>query len=398
MSGKKATPRTTHTSKEQQRLYESFLDGMAGTTTSSGSKRKAAQEHNISLEDVSPSKTPKVVDPTMPVLSKAGGKESSLPTNSQTQDVVNMPAEEYFEKFKQFLVQNELFVVPKSRFKESQQGNNPMPSIVDNQNEPVSSDTRQLGPEVSKRIVDMIMNFLARNRKAENIENLVSSFPRPSNLPCMQSPKLNKSVYLKISGNAQKFDVKCRKLQDILNASSSALVRALQTLVDNEHLKKEISEAGIQVKQALKLLAFANRDLNDRRKDSIRNSINPMYLSLLSYDKSPSLEWLLGDNIDSDMDELDKVKKQSERLVKPQASGSSQGRRRGYYRNDGRQSESSRQPTSDRRDSQSQRPQESQRNDSVRYNRSSSSERTDFQRRPYQTSSYRYYPRNRRRY
>lgn len=164
-------------------------------------------------------------------------------------------------------------------------------------------------------------------------------------------------------------------------------------------LKKEISEAGIQVKQALKLLAFANRDLNDRRKDSIRNSINPMYLSLLSYDKSPSLEWLLGDNIDTDMDELDKVKKQSERLVKPQASNTSQGRRRGYYRNpEGRQYEA-RQASVDRRDAQPQRNQDSQRqSDSVRYNRSSSLERTDFQRRPYQTSSYRYYPRNRRRY
>lgn len=124
----------------------------------------------------------------------------------------------------------------------------------------------------------------------------------------MQSPRLNKSVYLKISGQTQRFDGKCQKLQDILNAASSTLVSALQILVEHEMLKPEISTAGIQVKHALKLLTFANQDLNDRRKDAIWNTINPAYLSLLNYDKPPSHEWLLGDDVDNDMDECDKVK------------------------------------------------------------------------------------------
>lgn len=253
------------------------------STTTSSTKRKAPQEHELSPEHVSPSKTPKVTDPTMPVLSKVsntGGKESNLPSGSTPQDIDNMSAELYFAKFKQFLVQNELFVVLKQKAKEihnvprvsnipeqSHTASNETRRILfdssfdsnsareltepleDGQlhdspprapvtcsdeielecNVPLDKDSEKLGPEVSQRIVDMIMNFLARNRKAENIENLVSSFPRPSNLPCMQSPKLNKSVYLKISGHAQKFDVKCRKLQDILNAASSALVGAFQS-------------------------------------------------------------------------------------------------------------------------------------------------------------------------
>lgn len=60
-------------------------------------------------------------------------------------------------------------------------------------NVPIDKTSETLGPDISQRIVDMIQNFLARNRKAENIEKLVSSFPRPANLPCMQSPNLNKS-------------------------------------------------------------------------------------------------------------------------------------------------------------------------------------------------------------
>lgn len=70
----------------------------------------------------------------------------------------------------------------------------------------------------------------------------------------LQSPTLNKSVNLKISGQAQKFDGKCCKLQDYLNAAFSSLVSAIHVLVENEMLKPEISQAGIQVKHVLKLL------------------------------------------------------------------------------------------------------------------------------------------------
>lgn len=177
-----------------------------------------------------------------------------------------------------------------------------------------------------------------------------------------------------------------------MNAASSALVAALQTLVDNEMLKPEISTAGIQVKNAIKLLAFANRDLNDRRKDAIRNSINPLYMSLLNHDRSPSFEWLLGDDIDTDMDELDKQKKQGERLVKPRSQNPQPYRRRGGYQNtetrDSNQRDS--RSSSDHRDTQ-------RSNDLVRYSRSSSQSNQDFYRHSYPQNYQRYYSRNSRR-
>lgn len=259
----------------------------------------------------------------------------------------------------------------------------------------------KLGPDANKRIVDMLKNFLERNRKAENIENLVSSLPRPANMPFMQSPKLNKSVYKKISGQSQRFDGKCRKLQEYLNAASSALVSALQVLVENENLKPEISTAGIQVKHALKLLTFANRDLNDRRKDAIRNTINPAYISLLNYDKPPSNEWLLGDDVETDMDECDKVKKQGDRLVKTyQANQSNKPQYPSNFRKRGRgNSADANRPRDDsynRNDRQPDRSDQSRRTyETVRHSRReyNSNDNQDFSRRPLSK-----YPPNRRRY
>lgn len=390
------------------------------------------------------------LDPNMPNLSN----EYTEGRESHVSDINDLPAEQYFAKFKDFLVQNKLFIVQKDSL-QSQSSvkvparhttdsyDSPPPSkrilfdstfdsttarniaeplepgqIVDNDppfphrcsdeiekecNFPVSKDAEKLGPEANKRIVDMLQNFLDRNRKAESIDTLIASLPRPSNMPFMQAPKLNKSLYLKISGQSQRFDGKCRKLQDCLNAASSALVSALQILVDNELLKPDISTAGIQVKHALKLLTFANRDLNDRRKDAIRNTINPAYVSLLNYDKAPSHEWLLGDDVDNDMDECDKVKKQGERLVKSYPStqsnrsrGSSNGqnfRKRGRgASNEGNLSREEYQLTYERNDRQPERYRKTY--DRVRSRREyPSNDSQDFSRR--QSTNY---PPNRRRY
>lgn len=138
--------------------------------------------------------------------------------------------------------------------------------------------------------------------------------------------------------------------------------------------------------------------MNDRRKDAIRNSINPMYLSLLNYDKSPSFEWLLGDDIDAEMDELDKVKKQSERLVKPKSNPNQNAnfRRRGRPNSDNSNvpRESRAQSNSDRRETSSRE------GSTVRYNqrREYSNENSDFSRRQPQNQNYRGYYSNRRRY
>lgn len=440
--------RKTRTLTEQTELYSSFLEKMKQDIK----KKNPFEFASPTNIDLSPSESASShqVYPHMPTLSSAfspQGKESLV------SDTIEMPAEEYFSKFKDFLVKNDLFVVhkdvvrPKTYEKHQKLIDTdidiPPPSkrilfdstfdsttardiaeplepgqIVDNDvyphrcsdeierecNVSVSKDVENVGPEANKRIVDMLQNFLARNRKAENIENLVNSLPRPSNMPFMQSPKLNKSLYLKISGQAQRFDGKCRKLQEFLNAASSALVSALQVLVENEMLKPEISKAGIQVKHALKLLTFANRDLNDRRKDAIRNTINPAYASLLNYDRVPSHEWLLGDDVDTDMDECDKIKKQGERLVKTyqqnQQSKQQSSNNLPNFRKRGRgasnESNRPREEYNYRSDRQTENSDRSRRpQETVRYNRRDnySSSNQDLYRR--QSTNY---PPNRRRY
>lgn len=432
------TKKVVRNLREQDQLYSSFVERVQSTDTS-----------QLNIEDSSPANVTMASPAKRPRVESTGNSFVNLSDISPvgkdvsiSDEVDVMTAEDYFEKFKDFLAQSGLSISQKK--KDIHRPSTPEPRIFDSTfdsvaardltepledgqildkptrcsdeierecNFAVDSTPDSVGPDVSKRLVDMVKNFLERNRKAENIETLISSLPRPGNMPFLQAPKLNRSIYLKVSSPAQKFDAKCRKLQEYINAASTALTSVLQILVNNEDLKPEISQAGIKVKDALKILAFSNRDLNDRRKDALRNTINPMYLSLLNYDKVPSNEWLLGDDVDNEMEECDKVIKQGEKLVKSTLPSNkpTQGQNQGFRRRGrGRQTDaqpqstsvpSSRQDTDRRygityevRRDNTQRPSENNENRNPR-KRDYQGESQDFYKRPFRP----YYP-NRRRY
>lgn len=196
-------------------------------------------------------------------------------------------------------------------------------------------DDSAVGPEVSEQIMLMVQNFLGRSRKAAKIDDLALEFLRPKNMPFLKSPKIEEEIYLDLSGQAKHFDKNCRGLQGFLNAGMTALMRCIQTLIELEKLHPKITQAGIQAKKALQLMAFTNRDINDRRKDALKVAVNADYLPLLKNAKPPSEDWLLGGSLGELIKQVDDSKKMSEKLMKnkkPQA-GFLQEAQQGFHQN-----------------------------------------------------------------
>lgn len=177
-------------------------------------------------------------------------------------------------------------------------------------------DDSAVGPEVSEQIMLMVQNFLGRSRKAAKIDDLAQEFLRPKNMPFLKSPKIEDEIYVDLSGQAKHFDKNCRGLQGYLNAGMTALMRCIQTLISLEKPHPKITQAGIQAKKALQLMAFMNRDINDRRKDALKVAVNPDYLPLLKNAKPPSEDWLLGGSLSDLIKQVDDSKKMSEKIMK----------------------------------------------------------------------------------
>lgn len=196
-------------------------------------------------------------------------------------------------------------------------------------------DDSAVGPEVSEQIMLMVQNFLGRSRKAAKIDDLAMEFLRPKNMPFLKSPKIEEEIYLDLSGQAKHFDKNCRGMQGYLNAGMTALMRCIQTLIELEKIHPKITQAGIQAKKALQLMAFTNRDINDRRKDALKVAVNQEYLPLLKNAKPPSEDWLLGGSLGELIKQVDDSKKMSEKLMKNKkaTSGILQENQQGYQQN-----------------------------------------------------------------
>lgn len=173
-----------------------------------------------------------------------------------------------------------------------------------------------VGPEVSEQLMSMLKNFLGRSKKAAKIDDLEEEFLRPKNLPFLKSPKIEDEIYLDLSGQAKHFDKNCRGLQGYLSAGMTALMRCIQMLIELEKVHPKITQAGLLAKKALQLMAFTNREINDRRKDALKVAVNPEYLPLLKHAKPPSEDWLLGGSLNDSIKQCDESKKLTEKIMK----------------------------------------------------------------------------------
>lgn len=70
------------------------------------------------------------------------------------------------------------------------------------------------------------------------------------------------------------------------------------------------------MKKALQLLAFSTKEINDRRKDALKSSVNAEYLPVLKHAKPPSDDWLLGGELTESIKKCDDSKKVSEKIMK----------------------------------------------------------------------------------
>lgn len=177
-------------------------------------------------------------------------------------------------------------------------------------------DDTAVGPEVTEKIMLMVKNFLGRSRKAAKVEELALEFLRPKNMPFLKSPMIEEEIYLDLAGQARHFDKNCRGLQGYLNAAMTANMRCMEILISLEKLHPKITQAGVMAKKALQLMAFTNRDINDRRKDALKVAVNPDYLPILKHAKPPSEDWLLGGSLTDAIKQCDESKRLTEKIMK----------------------------------------------------------------------------------
>lgn len=183
---------------------------------------------------------------------------------------------------------------------------------------------KDLGPPADETLVDMLKNFLERSRKQANVDELLGLFPRPENMPFLKAPKIEEDLFPRLAQHIKNYDKACRWLQKYISGAITALVRAITTLIEKEKQSpdEDLYQAGIKIQSALKLLAYTHTEINHRRKDALRNTVNADCLPLLKHNRPSSNDWLLGQNLSDSIKEMEDSKKISERILKSSKTSS----------------------------------------------------------------------------
>lgn len=145
----------------------------------------------------------------------------------------------------------------------------------------------------------MVKSFLARSRKTSKVDDFVQLFQRPYNMPFLKSPRIDKEVFRYLAQPARTVDKGYRTLQVFLN-----------------ELNPLISQAGVQAKQALQIIAYTNREINNRRIDSLKPVVLPQYLPLFNSDVQPSEDWFLSGTLNDSLKQCDDSRKVSDQIRK----------------------------------------------------------------------------------
>lgn len=126
----------------------------------------------------------------------------------------------------------------------------------------------------------------------------------PENCTKMAVPKMNKCIFnLKSFSEFQtRNERNLYNTQQTLLSATSAIIEVVEKILQSDEGKKPLNSKDVVMNclDAITLLGSVNTDLNNKRKQNVRTSLNPQYRDLCNPSR-PCNEFLLGDDLQKGM-------------------------------------------------------------------------------------------------
>ena len=176
-------------------------------------------------------------------------------------------------------------------------------------------------------------NKLAQNKLTEKQEKYL----KPENCKKLAAPRVNKTIWMKLSRDVKGKDIKYSQPQQTLATAGRAIAQSTVMLLEAraQNVQPKISDLITINTDLLALLGHASADLAQLRRDNIRLSLSEDYVSLCSQ-QIPVTEYLFGNEEDlqqrvNDITASNKISKTTTKkdLASIQTQGQNQYRQSG---------------------------------------------------------------------
>ena len=182
-------------------------------------------------------------------------------------------------------------------------------SSFDNLAEEFSTADKTSAP-VNAKLATMIEELIKGNLPKAKLEQLVEKYPRPENCKLLVSPKVNRAIWNQLSPSTKSSDRALQKAQQLFIFSIYATINACEKASDE--LKASLAHS-------LVLALAGNRELNLRRRESLKPDLNAQFASLCNQ-TTPITSELFGDDLGKEIDEVSRANKVSRKLSSKRSS------------------------------------------------------------------------------
>ena len=131
------------------------------------------------------------------------------------------------------------------------------------------------GPDIDPQLARIVENFVKVRLTDDKLKEKLTAGLVPKNCACLMPTRVNGEIWEKLTTNSKSRDIKAQRIQNVIVQAMLAITSAADTLVRKSRSGEELGQTNMattvtSLVDSLALLATANQDVNQRRRDDHR--------------------------------------------------------------------------------------------------------------------------------
>ena len=179
-----------------------------------------------------------------------------------------------------------------------------------------------MGDPIRSDVANSLNFALVEKLEDKCLQDTIDKYKCPQNCEALVVPKVNPQIWENINSQTRSRDLKLQRVQKPLIKGLTALAKACE------------GPCSVEQEHGLLLLATANFELNNLRKDLIKPDLNPRYAHLCKPSNKVSTH-LFGDDLGKQIKELQDEQKATFGVLKNFKPGQGRSRYQPYTKNSG---------------------------------------------------------------
>ncbi|XP_050402427.1 uncharacterized protein LOC126818834 [Patella vulgata] len=134
-----------------------------------------------------------------------------------------------------------------------------------------------VGANLNPKLISIVNQLFVKVLPEENLKEITEKYPKPANME-VNMPLVNKEIWSVLKTNTKTTDLKSQKIQNKVVKTSYSLAELIAFLMELKKKAKyspdDMSKAIRMAMDSMTMLAQANRELNQKRKDTLRSDLS----------------------------------------------------------------------------------------------------------------------------